>query len=125
MSLYNILMIHTRLKNVRKALRYKQRDIAKLLGVGQGYISPLERGIRQPSELLVKAYCAIFNVNEDWLKTGEGDMFKKGAIQQKGSEDIFSKLKELLIIRQKGYITETEYQLLKDNLLAPLKSNNA
>lgn len=46
------------------------------LRVSQQYISKLIR-TGNPSDLLIDDICQKYNVNEEWLRTGEGEMFKK------------------------------------------------
>ena len=115
-------MIYENFKLSRKSLRYKQRDIAQKLGIGRAYISAIERGVKTPSKLLIKAYCGILDVNEEWLLTGKGDMLKK-KMAKPSYIDIITKVQELDTLKEKGSITDSEFHLLKTNLLAPLKAD--
>ena len=47
---------------------------AKKLGVTQPFISKLCSGVSQPSDRTISDICREFNVNETWLRTGEGEM---------------------------------------------------
>ena len=47
---------------------------AKRVNVSQQYISKLVK-TGEPSELFIDVVCREFNVNEEWLRTGEGEMF--------------------------------------------------
>ena len=49
---------------------------AESLQVSQQYISKLIR-TGNPSDLLISDICEKYNVNEDWLRTGEGEPFVK------------------------------------------------
>ena len=49
---------------------------AKRLGITQPFVSKLCSGASQPSDRTISDICREFNVNETWLRTGEGDMFK-------------------------------------------------
>jgi len=111
-------MLADRLISVRKKKRYKQKDVANCLGITPKYICDLEKGRSKPSELFIKAYCLKFNVNEEWLKTGQGDMLNE---VKNEDEDILSKLKDMATLLRQGIITETELKLLKNKLLSPLK----
>lgn len=66
-----------RIKKLRIALKMSQDDIGKKLGVTRAAISRLENGERNVTEQMVLAICREFNVNEKWLRTGEGEMFEK------------------------------------------------
>ena len=46
------------------------------LGLTKQTISRLENGVNGITEQTVKLICQEFNVNEKWLRTGEGDMFE-------------------------------------------------
>ena len=45
--------------------------------VKRGTVATYERGNSQPSDAAVILICREFNVNETWLRTGEGEMFLK------------------------------------------------
>lgn len=45
------------------------------LGVGKTAISKIEKGERALTDQMAKAICREFNVREEWLRTGEGEMF--------------------------------------------------
>lgn len=49
---------------------------AKRLGITQPFVSKLCSGASQPSDRTISDICREFNVNEDWLRTGKGEMFK-------------------------------------------------
>ena len=64
-----------RLKELRKALGLKQREVAERLGVDVGLIGSWEIGRPIPK---VRKYqiCKEYNVRREWLETGEGEMFE-------------------------------------------------
>lgn len=64
-----------RVKAVREALHLSQREFGEKLGVSRDVISNIEYGRVQPKELLLRHMCDLYNVNEHWLQTGEGEMF--------------------------------------------------
>ena len=68
--------MNERLKRLRKTLGLSQEEMGKKIGVGKTSISKLESGENNPSERTVLLICTTFNVNETWLRTGEGDMFE-------------------------------------------------
>lgn len=45
------------------------------LGVGKTAISNIEKGNRNLTDQMAISICREFNVNETWLRTGEGEMF--------------------------------------------------
>lgn len=68
--------MESRIKQIRKAKGLTQTEFGSILGVKGNTITGYENGIRTPSDAVIKAICREFNVNEDWLRTGEGEMFK-------------------------------------------------
>lgn len=64
-----------RIKKVRKEKDLTQREFGKLIGIKPNSISLIESGDRNASEQVVLSICREFNVSEDWLRTGEGEMF--------------------------------------------------
>lgn len=64
-----------RVKKIRKELSLTLERFGEKLGVGKTAISKIEKNERSLTEQMLKAICREFNVNEHWLRTGEGDMF--------------------------------------------------
>lgn len=63
------------IKLLRKKLELSQDEFAAQLGLSRNFVWMLEKGEREPSERTINDICRIFNVNPDWLKTGEGEMY--------------------------------------------------
>lgn len=68
--------MNERIKAVRKHFGMNQTEFGAELGLKQGAITGYERGIRVPLDVSIQAICSRFNVDEHWLRTGEGDMFR-------------------------------------------------
>lgn len=64
-----------RLKELRKALNLNQTEFAKRINRSQGVFSQYEIGVRELNDRTITDICREFNVNEGWLRTGEGVMF--------------------------------------------------
>ena len=47
------------------------------IGMKKNTISQLESGKNNITESTIKLICSVFNVNEDWFRTGNGEMFKE------------------------------------------------
>jgi len=67
--------IGDRIKEVRSKLKLSQQELAAKLGISQGHLSEVERGMRKPGGEMLNALKHTFNVSLDWLFTGEGGMF--------------------------------------------------
>lgn len=64
-----------RIRALRKNLKLTQSEFGAKIGVKGNTVTGYETGIRSPSEAVIFSICREFDVNEDWLRTGEGDMF--------------------------------------------------
>lgn len=71
--------INTRVKELRKTLGISAQRFADAVAVTRPAISHIESGKNNVSDQMLKAICREFNVNEEWLRTGEGDVFKENA----------------------------------------------
>lgn len=67
--------LQTRLKEIRKYLNLTQSEFGKGIGISQGGYGALETGVRSLTDRTISQICQTYNVNEDWLRTGAGDMF--------------------------------------------------
>lgn len=64
-----------RIKKIRKELDLTQQKFADKLGTSRDNIGGYETGRRAPSEAVISLICKEFNVNEEWLRHGSGEMF--------------------------------------------------
>lgn len=87
--------IFERLKYIRKTLNLTQKNFAKEIGMSQSGYGQIEIGDRPISDRLIKSICMAFNVNENWLRTGEGEMFIKV------EDSIFKQLSEKYNLNEK------------------------
>lgn len=65
-----------KIKEIRKHLGLTMEKFGERLGVGKTAISNIENNNRNLTDQMTISICREFNVNEDWLRTGEGEMFK-------------------------------------------------
>jgi transcriptional regulator with XRE-family HTH domain len=71
-----------RIKYVRKSLNLTQQKFAERIGTKQNTIAQYEIGRNIPIDPVITAICKEFNVNEIWLRTGDGDPFRKITIEE-------------------------------------------
>lgn len=64
-----------RIKEIRKTLKMTMERFGERLGVTKTAISNIEKSKRNVTEQMRKAICREFNINRDWLRTGNGEMF--------------------------------------------------
>lgn len=68
--------MNTRIKAVRKTAKLNQTEFGARIGVGQAAVAAWESGTRSPMDAIIQSICREFNVDERWLRTGEGEMFR-------------------------------------------------
>lgn len=64
-----------RIKAIRKDIGFTQQKFAERLGVKQNTIAQYEMGRTSPSGAIIFSICREFNISEEWLINGTGDMF--------------------------------------------------
>lgn len=98
------LTIGNRIKTLRKALNLSQVAFGKNLGVSRDVINNAELERATISQLFIKAISSEYNINEEWLISGKGKMFKET------NESLLDKLKN------KYDLSNLEFILLKEYL---------
>lgn len=85
------MTIGERVKELRKQINLTQQAFADRLNLKRNTVGSYEVNVVEPSDRTVSDICREFNVNETWLRTGEGEMFN----QITRSEKITSFLTEI------------------------------
>lgn len=68
--------MNERFKELRKVLGLNQDTMGEKLGVTNTAVSKWEKGERNIPESAIMLICSKFGVNETWLRTGYGDIFR-------------------------------------------------
>ena len=108
-----------RIKKIRKELDLTQQKFADKLGVKRNTVGQWECGINAITDQVITSICREFNVNEDWLRTGQCEMFIKqtrdeqiasfiGSIQS-SEDDSFKKR----FISMLSSLDESEWEVLE------------
>ncbi len=66
--------IYERIREIRKKNKLSQTEFGKKIGVSRSVISNIEYNSVEPSDLIIKAICAEYGINEEWIRTGKGDI---------------------------------------------------
>ncbi len=109
-----------RIKQIRKELDLTQQEFADRLGIKRGGIANYEIGRNEPADSVISLICREFNVNEQWLRDGTGDMFINltrdeqiasfiGGIQSVEKETFKKRFISML-----SNMTESEWELLEE-----------
>ena len=65
-----------RIRAIRKHYGMNQTEFGAEIGMKQSSVTNYELGLRVPLDVVIQSICSRFNVDEHWLRTGEGDMFR-------------------------------------------------
>lgn len=72
------MTIGNRVRILRKeALSLTQEEFSKKIGISRSNLGNIETDTVALTERVLTAICTVFNVNEEWLRTGEGEMFEE------------------------------------------------
>lgn len=66
--------MNERIKELRKALGLTQQEFANRIGISRNNIATYETRKSGPGNSVIALICREFNVSEEWLRTGEGEM---------------------------------------------------
>lgn len=111
--------MHARIKELRKYLKLSQAAFGAPFGASRDMINNVENERAAISELMISAMCHEYNVNETWLRTGEGEMFIEPTRDEeiaafvgralRGEDDNFKR--RLLSVL--SHLTEEEWEILE------------
>jgi len=68
--------MNERIKEIRKQSKLNQTDFGSKISLSKNFVWMLEAGERIPSDRTIKDICREFHINEEWLRTGDGDMYE-------------------------------------------------
>lgn len=67
--------LNERISLLIKELGTTKTAFAEKLNVSQAFVSQMCSGVKQPSDRTIADICREFGVSEEWLRTGQGEMF--------------------------------------------------
>ena len=81
-----------RLKELRKTLGLTQQEFADKIGIQRGTYAKYEIGRNEPIDAVIRLICTTFNVNEEWLRNGSGEMF----VQRDPFNEVYKMVNDML-----------------------------
>ena len=72
-----------RFKMLRLSLKLSQEEFGRRLGVTKSTISNIETGRFNLTDSMIKLICSEFTLREQWLRTGNGEMYSEVSIDEK------------------------------------------
>ena len=71
------MTIGERIKILRKEKCLSMEDFGAIIGMGKSAVSRIENGVNGITDQTIRSICREFGVSEQWLRTGEGEMFEQ------------------------------------------------
>jgi transcriptional regulator with XRE-family HTH domain len=71
--------IRDRIKEVRQSLGLTQVKFAERINISTSHLAGMELGVKTIHDRILRLISSEFNVDEHWLKTGEGEMYYKSS----------------------------------------------
>ena len=99
-----------RILKIRKDYKLTQDAFAEKLKLSKNFVWMLEKGDRIPSDRTISDMCREFNVNEDWLRTGEGVMYRESIEDDELTNTISNLLEDI-------HCDDSVYTLVKEFLI--------
>ena len=65
--------LKSRIYEVRKDYKLTQDEFAARIGLSKNFVCLMETGVRSPGSRTIADICREFNINEEWLRTGQGE----------------------------------------------------
>lgn len=96
-----MIVLNERIKFIRKYLKKTQQEFGILCGKSRRAIAAYESGTVIPDDSFLQLISLKFSINEEWLRTGQGDMFTDN------EDSIFKAFAE------KYHLSDTEQELAK------------
>ena len=106
--------INIRIKLIRTHLNMTQINFCKQICISQSSLGEIETGVRKVNDRIIQLISSQFNINKDWIKTGNGDMYikEKSDIRLEHLIEIYKQLDETL---QKYLLEQSELVLKLHN----------
>lgn len=71
--------MNERIRKLRRLLDLTQQEFADRIGMKRNTVANYETNRNEPSASVIALICREFKVNEDWLRTGTGEIFSPKA----------------------------------------------
>lgn len=67
--------IGDRIIEIRKSKNLSQEEFGQIIGLSRSQIGCYEKNLRNVSDRAIRDICLHFNINENWLRTGNGNKY--------------------------------------------------
>jgi transcriptional regulator with XRE-family HTH domain len=77
------MTVNERIRQIRQTLNMTQTDFSRAICVSSGYTAEIENGHRTANDRIIRLISLTFGVNEEWLKTGAGELFHNAPLEKR------------------------------------------
>lgn len=92
--------INDRILLLRETLGLTRKAFGEKIGVSDSVIKNIDYKVTEPKPLILQQICKVYNVDPDWLETGEGEMF----LEKDPVTDLFEFTKNLFLDRNLSWV---------------------
>lgn len=92
--------INDRILLLRETLGLTRKAFGEKIGVSDSVIKNIDYKVTDPKPLILQQICKVYNVDPDWLETGEGEMF----LEKDSVTDLFEFTKNLFLDRNLSWV---------------------
>ena len=106
--------MNKRIKEIRKMLDMTQAEFSSKIGLSRNFIAQIETGAKMPSDRTISDICREFNINKDWLLTGNGEATIEACQEERYAINIgkLQRADNETIMRWVNAIAETKPEVL-------------
>jgi len=110
------MVVNERIKIVRKHLGLTQTKFARQISISTSYLAGIETEARAVNKRIIRLISDTFNINEDWLKAGNGEMFNEEEVdaaiaKMTGCFESLSISSQICILKQMEALFELQQSL--------------
>ena len=118
--------MNLRVKEIRKTTKLSQDAFGTRLGITGAGISKIENGHRGLTDQMILLICKEFNINEKWLRSGKGEMFKP--VRPYGIEQLAQSYQlddlDATIIKEYLSLDANKRKIIKDYIVSVVNQCN-
>lgn len=87
-------MLYKRIRELREKEKLSREKFAARIGVSRGVIENIEYNRVEPKDVYIQSICREFQVNEEWLRNGTGEMYSSTTEEELFVEKLADLLKD-------------------------------
>jgi transcriptional regulator with XRE-family HTH domain len=104
---------YERIKEIRQKLKLSQVEFSESIYLSKTFYGNIEIGKRKVNDRIIYIVSQRFNVNEDWIRTGNGKMFNESHIDVRKEKliNIYNQLDPSLrdcLVEQSGILLKLQ-----------------